>query len=249
MDTRSKRTWTGRAGRTYFPAVAIALPELYRTTVGKKAVMAVTGGILVLYLIAHMAGNLKIFLGASAFNHYAEWLRTIGEPAIPHRGLLTAVEVVLAVSVILHMWSAVSLARTARRARPVRYAARRKSHAHGYAVHTMRWGGVIIALYLVWHLLDLTFGAVNPLGRNATPYEKVVADFVPSHWYVTVFYVLAVVLVGVHLRHGIRSAFQTLGLASGSSYPAFDRLAAAVSALLVAGFLSVPVSVTLGWVK
>ncbi|MFE2997557.1 succinate dehydrogenase cytochrome b subunit [Nocardia sp. NPDC059246] len=226
--------------------MAVVIPELYRTTVGKKAVMAVTGGILVLFLIAHMAGNLKVFLGASDFNHYAEWLRTVGEPAVPRRGLLSAVEVVLAVSVILHMWSAVSLARTARRARPVGYAAKKKSHAQGYAVHTMRWGGVIIALYLVWHLLDLTFGAVNPLGRNATPYEKVVADFAPSHWYVTLFYVVAVVMVGLHLRHGIRSAARTLGLAGARGY---DLLAAAVSILLVAGFLAVPIAVSFGWVK
>ncbi|MFE3057271.1 succinate dehydrogenase cytochrome b subunit [Nocardia sp. NPDC059239] len=226
--------------------MAVVIPELYRTTVGKKAVMAVTGGILVLFLIAHMAGNLKVFLGASDFNHYAEWLRTVGEPAVPRRGLLSAVEVVLAVSVILHMWSAVSLARTARRARPVGYAAKKKSHAQGYAVHTMRWGGVIIALYLVWHLLDLTFGAVNPLGRKATPYEKVVADFAPSHWYVTLFYVVAVVMVGLHLRHGIRSAARTLGLAGARGY---DLLAAAVSILLVAGFLAVPIAVSFGWVK
>ncbi|MEV6099329.1 succinate dehydrogenase cytochrome b subunit [Nocardia sp. NPDC051981] len=226
--------------------MAVAIPELYRTTVGKKAVMAVTGGILVLFLIAHMAGNLKVFLGASEFDHYAEWLRTVGEPAVPRRGLLSAVEVVLAVSVILHMWSAVSLARTARRARPVGYAAKKKSHAQGYAVHTMRWGGVIIALYLVWHLLDLTFGAVNPVGRNATPYEKVVADFAPSHWYVTLFYVVAVVMVGLHLRHGIRSAARTLGLAGARGY---DLLAAAVSILLVAGFLAVPIAVSFGWVK
>ncbi|MEU6585067.1 succinate dehydrogenase cytochrome b subunit [Nocardia sp. NPDC046763] len=226
--------------------MAVVIPELYRTTVGKKAVMAVTGGILVLFLIAHMAGNLKVFLGASDFNHYADWLRTVGEPAVPRRGLLSVAEVVLGVSVILHMWSAVSLARTARRARPVGYAAKKKSHAHGYAVHTMRWGGVIIALYLVWHLLDLTFGAVNPVGHTATPYEKVVADFAPSHWYVTLLYVVAVVLVGLHLRHGIRSAARTLGLAGARGY---DLLAAAVSTLLVAGFLAVPIAVSFGWVK
>ncbi|MEC3915351.1 succinate dehydrogenase cytochrome b subunit [Nocardia sp. CDC160] len=229
--------------------MAVALPELYRTTVGKKAVMAVTGGILVLYLIAHMIGNLKIFLGAAEFDHYADWLRTVGSPAVPRRGVLTAVEVVLGVSVVLHMWSAVSLARTARRARPVRYAAGRKSHAHGYAVHTMRWGGVVIALFVVWHLLDLTFGAVNPRGGRATPYAKVVADFAPSHWYITLFYVAAVVLVGVHLRHGIRSAAQTLGLTASGGARRYDLLAAAVSTVLVTGFLSVPTAVSLGWVK
>ncbi len=208
--------------------------------------MAVTGTVLVLYLVAHMAGNLKIFLGAATFDHYADWLRTIGEPAIPHRWLLTGVEIVLGASVLLHMWSAISLARTAIRARPVKYAAKRKSHANGYAVYTMRYGGIVIALFIVWHLLDLTVGAVNPGGAGATPYAKVVADFQPAHWYITLFYLAAVLLVGLHLRHGIRSAFQTLGLGNGHRY---DLLAAAVSVLLVAGFLAVPISVTVGWVK
>lgn len=211
--------------------------------------MAVTGGILVLFLVVHMAGNLKIFLGASEFDHYASWLRTVGEPALPHRWLLTGLEVVLGASVLLHMWSATVLALAAGRARPVKYAAKKKSHAHGYAVHTMRYGGVIIALFIIWHLLDLTAGAVNPAGGDATPYAKVVADFAPAHWYATVFYVLAVVLVGLHLRHGIRSAFQTLGLAHARTYSGYDRLAAVVAALLVVGFLSVPISVTFGWVK
>ncbi|MCU1640264.1 MAG: hypothetical protein JWN03_539 [Nocardia sp.] len=229
--------------------MAIAIPALYRSTVGKKAVMAVTGAVLMLFLLAHMAGNLKIFLGDSDFDHYAGWLRTLGEPALPHRWLLTGMEIVLTASVILHMWSAVSLARTARRARPVQYAVKKKSHAQGYAVHTMRYGGVIILLFLVWHLLDLTFGAVNPKGGNSTPHAKVVADFEPSRWYITLFYVVAVVLVGLHLRHGIRSAFQTLGLASNRSYARYDLLAAVVSTVLVVGFLAVPIAVTFGWVK
>ncbi len=211
--------------------------------------MAVTGGILVLFLIAHAFGNLKVFLGPAEFDHYAAWLRTIGEPALPHRWFLSLLEIVLTVSVILHMWSAVTLARAARRARPIRYAARTRSHAHGYAVHTMRYGGVVIALFVVWHLLDLTFGAVNPLHGNGTPYTRIVADFAPSRWYITVFYVAAVLLVGAHLRHGIRSAVQTLGLASRRSYAAYDRLAAVVSIALVAAFLAVPIAVTFGWVK
>jgi succinate dehydrogenase / fumarate reductase cytochrome b subunit len=229
--------------------VTVALPALYRSTVGKKAVMAVTGGILVLYLVAHMAGNLKIFLGASDFNHYAAWLRTVGEPALPHRWLLPGVEIVLTVSVILHMWSAVTLARAAGLARPVKYAAKKKSHANGYAVRTMRYGGVIIALFIVWHLLDLTFGVVNPEGGGSTPYAKVLADFSPSRWYITLFYILAVLLVGVHLRHGIRSAVQTLGLADRRNYLRYDLFAAVVSTVLVVGFLAVPISVTVGWVK
>jgi succinate dehydrogenase / fumarate reductase cytochrome b subunit len=226
-----------------------ALPALYRSAVGKKAVMAVTGGVLVLFLLGHMAGNLKIFLGREDFNHYASWLRTIGEPALPHRVFLSLLEVVLVVAVGLHMWSAVSLARRASKARPVKYAAKRKSKAQGYATRTMRYGGVIIALFIIWHLLDLTFGAVNPKGADATPYDKVVSDFDASRWYITLFYVVAVVMVGLHLRHGLWSAFQTLGLASHRRDPALRLVATGIAGLLVVGFVAVPVAVSVGLVK
>ncbi len=229
--------------------VAIAIPAIYRSTVGKKAVMAVTGGILVLYLVLHMVGNLKIFLGAEEFNHYAHWLRTMGEPAVPRRTVLTVIELVLGASVLLHMWSAVSLARRASAARPVKYQSRKKSHAQGYATRTMRYGGVIIAVYVVWHLLDLTFFALNPKGADATPYERMVADFDPSRWYITVWYVVAVLLVGLHLHHGIWSAFQTLGLRTPRSHNALRGLAATVAGAVTLGFVAVPLSITFGWVS
>ncbi|MFD0855048.1 succinate dehydrogenase cytochrome b subunit, partial [Actinomadura adrarensis] len=160
-----------------------------------------------------------------------------------------AIEVVLALAVVLHMWSAISLARRASAARPVKYQAKKKSHAQGYATHTMRWGGVIIALYIVWHLLDMTFLVVNPAGRDATPYERLVEGFAPSNWYVTLFYVVAVVLVGLHLRHGIWSAFQTLGLRNPRNNAALRALAGAIGVVITVGFLSVPLAVTLGWVS
>jgi succinate dehydrogenase / fumarate reductase cytochrome b subunit len=231
------------------PVTTRALPTLYRSAVGKKAVMAVTGGVLVLFLLGHMAGNLKIFLGREDFNHYAHWLRTIGEPALPHRVFLSLLEVVLVVAVGLHMWSAVSLARRASRARPVKYAAKRRSQAQGYATRTMRYGGVIIALFVVWHLLDLTFGAVNPAGGDATPYDKVVSDFDVSRWYVTLFYLVAVVMVGLHLRHGLWSAFQSLGLAGRRRDRSLRLLAVTVSVLLVIGFAAVPIAVSVGLVN
>lgn len=209
--------------------------------------MAVTGAILVLFLVGHMLGNLKIFLGADSFNHYAEWLRTVGSPAVPDRTLLTITEVALTLAVVLHIWSAVSLARRAAKARPVKYAAKRKSQAGGYATHTMRYGGVMIALFVVWHLLDLTFGAVNPKGFDATPYDRVVAGFEPARWWVTLFYVVALIMVGLHLRHGLWSAFQTLGLAR--RYKALKAFATVVSLVLVVGFVSVPVAVMIGVVK
>lgn len=245
-------TPTGKPGRAPAPGgkrkPSIG-PRLLRSTNGQKAVMAVTGAVLVLFLIGHMLGNLKIFLGADSFNSYAEWLRTAGEPAVPARGLLTVTEVALVVAVALHMWAAISLTRRAARARPVKYAARRRSQASGYVARTMRWGGVIIVLFVVWHLLDLTFGVVNPRNGAATPYDRIVAGFDPSRWWVTAFYVVALVMMGLHLRHGLWSAFQTLGLATGGRRRVLNLLAVAVSVLLVAGFLTVPLAVMIGAVK
>ncbi|WP_275415168.1 succinate dehydrogenase cytochrome b subunit [Planotetraspora silvatica] len=219
----------------------------YGSSNGKKAVMAVTGAVLVLFLVAHMLGNLKVFLGADSFNHYAEWLRTVGSPALPNRTLLTLAEIGLTVAVVLHMWSAVSLARRAAKARPVKYAARVKPQAGGYATRTMRYGGVIILLFVIWHLLDLTFGVVNPKGGEAMPYDRVVAGFAPDRWWVTVFYVVALAMVGLHLRHGLWSALQTLGLAH--RYKALKTASTVISVVLVAGFVVVPLAVMIGVVK
>ncbi len=210
--------------------------------------MAVTGAIMVLFLIAHMIGDLKIVMGRAAFDHYAAWLRTIGEPGLPHRAFLTALEIVLGVSVILHVWSAASLARQARRARPVRYAVRPAAQEYRYAAHVMRYGGVVILLFVIWHVLDLSIGAVNPAGA-ADAYGKVVADFAPGRWYITAFYVIAVVMVGFHLKHGLWSVFQTLGWGRQHRYRSLHMFADVVAALLVIGFLAVPVLVTIGVVR
>ena len=152
-------------------------PKVAKTnSVFKKIVMAVSGIIMLLFLIAHMVGNLHVFQGARSFNHYSEWLRTVGEPALPPRTLLTIIEIVLLVSVVAHMWSAISLWRQAKRARPQAYVTK-KSVVQTYASRTMRWGGVIIALFIVYHILDLTFGVANPDGTDSTPYDRLVASF------------------------------------------------------------------------
>ena len=122
--------------------------------------MAVTGIIMIAYLIAHMIGNLHAFQGAQAYNDYALWLRTFGEPALPYRTILTAIEIVLSVSVIGHIWAAVSLWRQAKRARPVGYVTK-KANAQTYASRTMRWGGVIVLAFIIYHLLDMTAGTIN----------------------------------------------------------------------------------------
>jgi succinate dehydrogenase / fumarate reductase cytochrome b subunit len=215
------------------------------SSVQLKFVMAVTGAILVLYLIAHMLGNLKIFFGEQALNTYAHWLREIGEPALPGQGMLWLVRVVLLVSVGAHIVAATVLARRARAARPVRYAHRRPVST-GYAARTMRWGGVIILLFVIYHILDLTTGTVNPNGVSGEVYDNVVADF--SRWYVTLAYTVAMIAVGFHVRHGVWSALQTLGRSSGPYQMRYKAIALVFAVVLTAGFLSVPFAVQFGLV-
>jgi succinate dehydrogenase / fumarate reductase cytochrome b subunit len=213
------------------------------SSVQLKVVMAVTGAVLVLYLVAHMVGNLKFFFGAESLDRYAAWLREVGEPALPAQGLLWLVRVVLLVSVVAHVGSAAVLAGRARRARPVGYAHRRPVRT-GYASRTMRWGGVIVLLFVIYHILDLTTGTLNPNGVHGEVYANVVADF--SRWYVTLAYTVAVLAVGFHLRHGVWSALQTLGRSSGPAQRRYKAVALVVAVVVTAGFLAVPFAVVLG---
>lgn len=209
--------------------------------------MAVSGAAMLLYLVLHMIGNLKIFLGGHELDHYAAWLRTILEPALPPGGVLWTVRVGLVVAILAHVWSATVLTVRARRARPVRYVVRNKLPG-SYAARTMRWGGVIIVLFVGYHLLDLTAGTLNPRGEPLQVYGNVTADFTPDRWYVTLFYTLAVVAVGFHVRHGLWSALQTLGWSNGYREKALKATSTAVAVLLTVGFLAVPFAVTFGLV-
>src|SRR3954463_9467873 len=221
-------------------------PKAAKTnSVVKKVVMAVSGIVMLLFLIAHMIGNLHVFQGAASFNHYSHWLRTFGEPALPPRTLLTVIEIVLVVSVITHMWAAISLWRQAKRARPQAYVTK-KSVAQSYASRTMRWGGVIVALFIVYHILDLTFGAANPAGTDSTPYDRLVASF--QNPIATTVYVIALILLGMHLRHGIWSATQTLGQSNRRRERTVTAFAVVFSTLLIAGYLVVPAAVVFGLV-
>lgn len=210
--------------------------------------MAVTGILLVLFLVVHMVGNLKIFFGAEAFDHYAHWLRTIGTPLLPRTWYLWIQRGVLTLAVVGHIWAAASLAHRARTARPVRYVHRRPVQG-SYAARTMRWGGVIIALFVIYHVLDLTTGDLNPNGDRAHPYANVVADFAPHRWYVTLFYALAVTAVGFHLRHGVFSALRTLGQRTERGERRARVFALCLAVALCAGYLSVPFAVMTGLVS
>ncbi len=223
-----------------------------RSTVVTKAVMAVSGLIMVLFLIAHMYGNLLVFGGPVMFNEYAAHLRTIGEPMIPYSGVLWVLRVVLLISVVAHVASVVKLWRRKVGATGTgkRYlSSKRKATGNQmtYSAFTMRWGGITLLAYVIFHLLHLTWKVVNPGGAHE-PYDRVVNSF--QQWWMVLIYLIAMILLGLHLRHGIWSALTTLG--ANTSAVARRRLnlaAIALAVVLVVGFLLPPFSILLGLVK
>jgi succinate dehydrogenase / fumarate reductase, cytochrome b subunit len=216
--------------------------RLWSTTVGKKAVMGVTGLLMLLYVVIHMLSNLRIFFGRDSIDSYAVWLRTFLDGLLGYEGFVWIARVGLVVCVVLHMAAAVALTRQANR---VRYAHRRKVQG-SYAARTMRWGGVILALFVVYHILDLTAGVLNPNGVHLAVYDNVTADF--RHWYVALVYALAVVALGLHIRHGFWSALQSIGASSAARQRALKALSAGIALAITVGFLSVPFAVLTGLV-
>ncbi|NYV75086.1 succinate dehydrogenase [Streptomyces sp. UH6] len=219
---------------------------VWDSTVGKKAVMAVSGLIMLLYLVAHMIGNLKVFFGPGEFNAYGHWIRTVGEPFMHYSWTLWVIRVVLVAAVLAHATAAYQLSRRGGRARPARYA--RKKRGSDYATRTMRWGGVILALFIVWHILDLTTGHVHAGGfQEGRPYQNVVDSF--STWYGNVIYIVAMLALGLHIRHGFWSAAQTLGVGGRTRDRVLKTAAGLLALLLTAGFVAVPVGVMTGVVS
>jgi succinate dehydrogenase / fumarate reductase, cytochrome b subunit len=225
-------------------AAAIGIAErrpanFYTSTVGKKAVMAVSGLILFLFVIGHLIGNLQIYEGPEKLNSYARFLRSM--PA-----LLWAVRITLVVMVVLHIWSSVKLALLKFDARPIGYIMK-KATKSSYASRTMYWSGPIILAFVIYHLLDFTFGTVNPNFQPGNVYANVVASFqlIP----VSAFYIVAMLLLGMHLYHGLWSMFQSLGFSHPRFTPVLKRSAAVVAILIAAGNISIPVSVLVGLVR
>ncbi len=212
--------------------------KLYSSTLGKKYLMAVTGIILFVFVIGHLLGNLQIYLGAERLNHYAALLR--GAP-----GLLWTARIVLLLCVGVHIVAAVQLFLANRSARPERYRMTRY-RAADYSARTMVWSGPIIALFVGYHLLHLTFGTAHPSFVADDVYHNVVTGF--RVWPVSALYIAANLLLGYHLYHGLWSLFQSLGL----SHPAYDRwrrvFAAVTSIAIAAGNVSIPVAVLTGLV-
>ncbi|MFI6284141.1 succinate dehydrogenase [Streptomyces sp. NPDC051018] len=244
LETRTdQRTPGGPKDRT--PSTGRPRRTFWGSTVGKKTVMAVSGLIMLAYLVAHVMGNLKVFFGPDEFNAYGHWLRTMGAPVLHHEWALWIVRIVLLAAVVAHAVSAYQLSRRDIRARPEKYVHRRRRSS--YATRTMRWGGIIVALFIVWHILDLTTLTVNENAQPGRPYENVVATF--STWYGNVIYLVAMLAVGLHIRHGFWSAAQTLGAGSATRDRALKAVANGLALVLTAGFVAVPVAVMTGVVS
>lgn len=221
---------------------------LWRTTIGLKITMALSGIVWVGFVIGHMLGNLKVYQGAEAFNHYAEGLRVFGDPFLGHGQALWVARIVLIVALALHVWSAWRLARRSRAAREVGYR-KREAIEFSRASRTMRWGGVAVLAFLVYHILHLTLGTVHPDFVPGDAYHNFVAGF--QSLPVAGVYGVAMIALGLHLYHGVWSAFQTLGAGDGEQHEqGWHRGLAGVVALVVAlGNLSFPVAVLTGIVS
>ena len=218
---------------------AVVSQNFYSSTTGKKAAMAVSGCILFLFVVGHLIGNLQIYEGPEKLNRYAVFLRSM--PAV-----LWGVRTVLLAMVLLHIWSSIQLAARNIGARPVGYRMK-KATGSSYASRTMYWSGPIILAFVIYHLLDFTFGKVNPHYEPGNVYGNVVASFqlIP----VAVFYIVAMLLLCLHLYHGLWSMFQSLGIAHPRYTPMLRKGAAVAAVLIAAGNISIPVAVLAGWVK
>lgn len=211
--------------------------------------MAVSGFIFIGYVLVHMYGNLKAFSGQEAFNSYAEHIREIGEPILPHEGFLWIARAVLLTSLVVHVAAAVALWRRAGKARSTKYVVKKNKHS-SFSSHWMRWGGLTLLLFIVWHLLNFSFGKVNVnTGETGSaagdPYTLMVQSF--DVWWLTVIYLLAMVALGLHLHHGTWSAAQTLGLTNNAKARRNAKAIGTVLAVVVAGgFSLVPIFVLAG---
>ncbi|MCW5880281.1 MAG: succinate dehydrogenase cytochrome b subunit [Anaerolineae bacterium] len=220
----------------------VGVLSFYRTTIGKKVIMAITGGIWVLYVMLHMFGNLKFFQGAEAIDGWAHFLRTFGQEVVGYEGVLWLVRIVLVVSLVLHVWMAWQLSRLSWASRPVKYS-RRRWLAADFSGRTMRWGGVFIAVFLVIHIGQLTTGALLNGFQEGEVYRNLILLF--SNNLIAAFYILMMIVLALHLNHGIWSLFHSLGWNTYPSKSLKHRLCQLVAIAVPLGFALVPISIVL----
>ncbi len=216
-----------------------------RSTITLKLLMAASGIVFILFVLLHMYGNLKAFAGHDAYNEYAHHLRTLGEPMLPYEGFLWILRAALIVALVVHVYSALTLWRRAGKARSQKYVVKRNI-ASSFSSRTMRWGGLTLLLFLVWHLLNFTIGKVNVSGGPTNdPYNLLVDTF--DTWWMTLIYLLAMFTLGMHLHHGTWSAAQTLGLTNNERARRNAKTLGWILAVVIAGgFSLVPIFVLAG---
>ena len=231
------------------------LVDLYSTALGKKYVMAITGLIGIGFVIVHMIGNLKVYLGLVEHDGeqvydidvYGEFLRELLVPLVPRTYALWALRIVLIVALVLHLHAAYTLTIINRRARPERYQSKRDYVAASFAARTMRWTGIIVLLFLAFHLADLTWGWFNPDFVRGAVYRNLDASL--SRLPVTIIYIVGNIALGIHLFHGTWSLFQSLGW----NNPRFNQwrrgLATAIATVIVVGNVSMPIAVQAGIIQ
>ena len=221
--------------------------ELYRSAVGKKYVMAITGIMLIGFVVAHMVGNLKMYVGPSDFNEYAEFLRELLVPILPRTVLLWVLRLGLIAAFALHIHAAYSLTRMNQGARGVGYQSPRDYIAANFASRTMRVSGIVVGLFIVWHLFDLSWTGTGYTFVRGLAYENVVESL--SRIWVAAIYIVGNLALGLHLFHGIWSLFQSLGW-NNPRFNAWRRnLAAGLTAIIVIGNISFPIAILAGIVS
>lgn len=216
------------------------------SSVGKKALMAVSGFILFGFVFAHMVGNLKLYKGPDEINAYAIGLREIGAPLLGHGEALWIARIVLLVALVVHVVTVIQLSRSNSGARPVSYKLKKNSAAT-YAARTMIWTGPTLLAFAIYHILHLTVGWVHPSFVENNIYHNMVAGF--SVWYISAFYIVAMIGLGYHMIHGVWSLFQSLGLNNTRTETFVRRFAAFVTTVVILGNISFPLTVLFGLVK
>lgn len=221
--------------------------SFYRSAVGKKVVMAVTGIVLMGYVFGHMIGNLKMYLGPQEYDHYAEFLRMLLVPLMPRTVTLWLLRSVIYLSFGFHIHSAYGLTRMNWRARGDGYESDRDYVAANFASRTMRWTGIIIGLFVIFHLMDLTWGTINPGFVRGEVYRNVTASL--SNWPTAIVYIVANIALGIHLYHGSWSLFQSLGWNNPRWNVARRWFAIGFALVIAIGNISFPVMVLAGVVS
>ena len=216
------------------------LQLFWRSSVGKKVVMAITGLIMLLYLITHVLANLLVFQGPTRINAYSAFLHGTG-------GALWIARLVLLAALVLHVIAAVQLAGRRQEARPVAYAAGREPQVSTFAARTIRWGGALILAFLIYHILHFTIGSAHPDFVEGDPYHNVTTGF--RNPIVVIVYLVAMGAVGLHLYHGVWSSGRSLGISPPSPNPLRRTVAVVLALMIWLGFTVIPIAVYAGVVR